>query len=225
MSVADEKQYFRAILKEARESIPEALAASMAALIQDRVLRAEFYRRAKAVVLYSPIGNEVDTSAIFADASYGPVFYPRLEANSRELAICAIQRADELVRGKHGILQPVPAAEPIDPASLAGAMVLVPGVAFTARGERLGRGGGHYDRLLARLPRSAVTVGLAYSFQLMDQLPHNERDRRVDHVITEAAIHRALDVDAREDIADPTGSRLVESSPAAADRNQGGISK
>jgi 5-formyltetrahydrofolate cyclo-ligase len=62
-------------------------------------------------------------------------------------------------------------------------VVVVPGMAFTASGDRLGRGGGHYDRFLARLRPSCVTVGVVFAEQVVDSLPTGPHDVRVGTVI------------------------------------------
>lgn len=72
----------------------------------------------------------------------------------------------------------------VDPATLDA--VIVPGLAFTPDGRRLGQGGGHYDRLLARLAPGVVTIGVCFGEQLRDDLPTEPHDQRVDHVITDA---------------------------------------
>jgi 5-formyltetrahydrofolate cyclo-ligase len=72
----------------------------------------------------------------------------------------------------------------VDPVHLD--VVVVPGLAFTADGRRLGQGGGHYDRFLARLRPDCVTVGAAFAEQLLDDLPTDPHDARLDFVVTDA---------------------------------------
>ena len=87
--------------------------------------------------------------------------------------------------GKHVVVpdSDPAAALPADPRSLD--VVIVPGLAFTRRGDRLGQGGGWYDRLLAELPDDCTTIGVGFSIQLVDDLPVEPHDTRVDVVITE----------------------------------------
>jgi 5-formyltetrahydrofolate cyclo-ligase len=190
MPVADEKSHLRAILKRTRESLAAEVAAALSARIQSSILGADFYRSAHALILYSPIANEVSTEAILehALAEGREVYYPRV--NGRTLALVRVRHRSELEPGAYGILEPA-STETIDPAALPQSLLLVPGVGFTPRGERLGRGGGHYDRLLAGLSAQAISVGLAYSFQLLERIPQSGWDRRLNFVITESAIHPA----------------------------------
>ena len=76
----------------------------------------------------------------------------------------------------------VPEDEP-EPSTLD--VVLVPGVAYTADGWRLGQGGGWYDRFLPMLRPDAVTVGVAFAVQIVDALPVEPHDVPVDHVVTD----------------------------------------
>ena len=65
-------------------------------------------------------------------------------------------------------------------------VVVVPGLAFTPAGDRLGQGGGWYDRFLPRLRPECVTIGVAFAEQIVDALPVEPHDVRVHHVVTDA---------------------------------------
>jgi 5-formyltetrahydrofolate cyclo-ligase len=193
MPVADEKKYLRAILKETRESLTASFAKASSSRVQSAFLNADFSRTSKTLVLYSALAHEVTTDAIFAEALAAgrEVFFPRLDPPRNALALCKVESRSDLAPGAYGILEPQTPA--IEVASLPPSVVVVPGLAFTIRGERMGRGGGHYDRLLAELPQHAITVGLAYSFQLLDDIPQAGWDRRLNFVVTESAIYPAPD--------------------------------
>ena len=199
--MADEKKYLRAILKDTRESLTPSFAAACSARVQSAFLHTDFYREARAVVLYSALANEVSTDAIFSDASATgrAVFFPRLDRVRNALSLCLVESPSDLAPGAYGILKPGTPA--IETASLPPCVVAAPGLAFSKNCERIGRGGGHYDRLLAELSElapHAITVGLAYSFQLLDHLPQAGWDRRLNFVVTESAIYPAPDAIRRE---------------------------
>ncbi len=195
--MADEKKYLRAILTDARESLTPSFASASSARIQSAFLHADFYRQSAAIVLYSALANEVSTDAILSDAlaAHRTIFYPRLDRARNALDICRVESRADLAPGAYGIREPISPA--IDTDSLPPCLVVVPGLAFTKLCERIGRGGGHYDRLLALAPH-AITVGLAYSFQLLDHLPQSGWDRRLNFVVTESAIYPAPDAIWRE---------------------------
>jgi 5-formyltetrahydrofolate cyclo-ligase len=196
--VADEKKYLRAILKESRDSMTAKLAAALSARVQAAFLGADFYHNSRAIVLYSALGNEVSTDRILDDSigAGRAIFYPRLDRASHTLALCKVESRSDLVPGAYGILEPETPS--MDIASLPPCVVVVPGVAFTREGERIGRGGGHYDRMLAEFPAHAIRVGLAYSFQLLDRIAQSQWDQRLNFVVTESAIYPAPDAIWRE---------------------------
>ncbi|MGH7913140.1 MAG: 5-formyltetrahydrofolate cyclo-ligase, partial [Candidatus Binataceae bacterium] len=189
--VADEKQYIRAVLSEARYSLPAECVGALSAHIQRRVITRQAYLTATKIVLYAPLGREVETALIAADVlrSRRPLYYPIADRKHHRIRLGAVSDLGELRSGAFGILEP-PAIGVLEAEALGAALVCVPGIAFTTRAARLGRGGGYYDRLLAALPVEAVTVGLAYSFQLIDRLPEQAHDRRLDFIVTESAVLR-----------------------------------
>jgi 5-formyltetrahydrofolate cyclo-ligase len=205
-TVADEKKNLRAIMIACRDALPGERAAAMSELVERQVLASESYIDASAIVLYSAIGNEVPTEQILADAlaSGRAVFFPSgagrrarprgaVETPNGTIVARRIRDRAELARGAYGILEPPVSAEALDSKNFAKILVCVPGVAFGLEGQRLGRGGGHYDRFIGQLGGEAITVGLAYSFQLLDRLPETGLDRRLNFIVTESAIHRACE--------------------------------
>jgi 5-formyltetrahydrofolate cyclo-ligase len=188
--VADQKKYLRRILRECRGALPGSYAASASRQVQLRVLESSFYRAATTIVLYSAKDNEVNTDLVLATAlaSSRRVLLPKVIPESRELVIVCVRSSAELAPGCFGLLEPT-GAEIVPVSSLGQALFCVPGVGFSRTGQRLGRGGGYFDRVLAAIGPKTVTAGLAYSFQVLDQLPESPNDRRLDLIFTESAMH------------------------------------
>lgn len=67
-------------------------------------------------------------------------------------------------------------------------VVIVPGIAFTASGDRLGQGGGWYDRFLTRIRPDCMTIGVGFEPQLVDSIPTEPHDRRLDLVVTDGGV-------------------------------------
>lgn len=194
-TVADEKKNLRAILSESRDALSHECAAAWSEIVQRRLIESEFYRASSAIVLYAAKGNEVSTDNILAESlSAGrAVFYPRVDTAAGTIVARRVRDRAELHRGAYGILEPPESADALEAASSRKIVVCVPGVAFGLEGQRLGRGGGHYDRFIGRLDDDAISVGLAYSFQLLDRIPETGLDRRLNFILTESAVHRACD--------------------------------
>jgi len=107
--------------------------------------------------------------------------YPRLRADGA--AFYRIKSPDQLVPGRFGILEPPQFASMcVDVA--AADLVLVPGLAFDAEGRRLGRGRGYYDAILEKTSAGCRRIGVAFDLQIVDQVPVEGHDQRVDAVLT-----------------------------------------
>lgn len=141
---------------------------------------------------YIGFGSEIDTTRFVADAlaSGKMLVLPRVERGSRELTLHAVEDPErQLAAGVWGIRQPRADQCPLVPASKLD-FVLVPGVAFTRRCERLGYGGGYYDGFIRGLARRPPLVAAAFGLQVVPELPVTERDQPVDVVLTERAAFR-----------------------------------
>ena len=149
------------------------------AAIFSAVERLPEFRAARTVAVFAALPDEPATDEVLARwASTRRVVLPRVEGDAMRFYAC---RPDALVFGAFGILEPqgerpCPAGE-ID-------LVVCPGVAFTADGRRLGRGRGYYDRYLGDPAFRGFRVGVCYAHQLLDDLPVEPHDVRMDRVIT-----------------------------------------
>lgn len=149
------------------------------AAIFSAVERLPEFRAARTVAVFAALPDEPATDEVLARwASTRRVVLPRVEGDAMRFYAC---RPDALVFGAFGILEPqgerpCPAGE-ID-------LVVCPGVAFTADGRRLGRGRGYYDRYLGDPAFRGFRVGVCYAHQLVDDLPVEPHDVRMDRVIT-----------------------------------------
>ena len=152
--------------------------------IQARALTLDCYRAADAIALYSPIQNEVDTGRLLdhALASGKRVYLPRWLG--QDYGFGQVASRSDLVAGRLSILEPIGAPGWVG-ADSQNSLVFVPGVVFDTRGNRLGRGAGYYDRLLAQFCGSARIAGLAYEFQIVEAVPAQEWDINMHFIVTE----------------------------------------
>lgn len=180
-----------------RRRLPAAEVACRSRLIVDRLVGLKAYQEARCLLAYASCRNEVDTWEIMAQclADGRSLAVPRVEPAGNLSLRVVRQPIRELNPGYRGILEPAPTAPHLPRESID--LVLVPGVAFDRACNRLGQGGGYYDRLLAELRSSAVAsrrtapaiaIGLAYEFQLVSRVPTSVTDHPVDLVVTESGV-------------------------------------
>src|SRR6516162_1565372 len=170
-----------------RDLLSRAESLSWSRLIQAQALQFPPYLICRSVALYSPIQNEVETKEIrdHAWVTEKSVFFPRMGRQDR-LELVEVGSESELAVGRFGILEPT-GKTPITLENQGEMVVFVPGVAFDLHGNRLGRGKAWYDRLLKEL-RRATFVALAYDCQIVEEVPADEWDQRVDYIITERRV-------------------------------------
>ena len=149
----------------------------------------------EGLLAFVAFGGELSPAMIVSDwlAKGRSFFLPRVAPDGVTLEIRKIDQITHLMAGYRGIQEPSPTF-----CRLAGPyeidMVLVPGLAFDGSGTRLGRGGGHYDRMLERLPREALRVGICHEFQLLpgagNVIPREAHDAVMDYVCTPSGLLR-----------------------------------
>ena len=146
-------------------------------IIFDKLFRLPEFRKALTVLFYFPFNGEVNTVEMIKQAQKlgKKIGLPRIVRDKKRIIPNMIHSLEEgLEAGPYGIQQPKKnrsqslRLENLD-------MVIVPGVAFDKHNNRLGRGGGYYDRFLKSLPPSIPSVGLAFDFQIIDHLPQQEK--------------------------------------------------
>jgi 5-formyltetrahydrofolate cyclo-ligase len=140
------------------------------------------FLEATTVLGYSALADETCVDELWSIAvDRGKrVLLPKTSQGG-ELSFAPWSENAALERGAFGVDEPP--APPEEP--MGACVILVPGRAFDSSGMRLGRGGGHYDRVLKNLRKSGPAIGVAYHCQLMEQIPGLPHDVPVDDIVTE----------------------------------------
>jgi len=159
---------------------------SKSAIIKAKLFNEEVFQKANVVMFYVSLKDEVSTLTMIDEAinTGKKVCVPVILKEEKRLMAGEIKdRAIDLERQHFGIYQPkeghvkeVPLRD-ID-------LVVVPGIAFDKKNVRLGRGHGYYDRFLCGLPKNTKTIGLAFDFQVVEDLPKDSHDIPVWKTIT-----------------------------------------
>ena len=168
-----DKRLIRGRLRASRSQLSPGEVARLSARACARLLASPIFARALHVAAYAAADNELDPARLIEAAlAAGKNVY--LPVTSRE-------RFDFVA------VPARPGPEACLPPEAEDVVFLVPGVAFDARGVRLGRGVGWYDRALGRHPRG-IRIGLAYEFQVVPSLPEAPWDVRMHAIVTEAGV-------------------------------------
>jgi 5-formyltetrahydrofolate cyclo-ligase len=177
-------------LVTARGRLPLADIAARAHAIADLLTAAPEVRRAATVAAYVSVGREPGTGVLLdALAAAGKrVVLPLLQPDN-DLDWAAYTGPEGLVSAGRGLLEPV--GPLLGPDAIATAdVVVVPGLAVDRAGLRLGRGGGSYDRALARVPVGTFTCVVLNDDEVLDSVPAAPHDRRVTTAVTERRLVR-----------------------------------
>ena len=185
-----QKVALRDQLLTTRRRHPLAAAGEDAEAIAGHLLQTPEVRRAATVALYISLTNEPGTGPLLERLhELGrrlilPVLLP-----DNDLDWAVYQGPDHLLPASRGLLEP--AGPRLGPEAVATAdVVLCPGLAVDRRGHRLGRGGGSYDRALARVPVGTFVCTLLYDGELLERVPAEEHDRPVTAVATPSGVTR-----------------------------------
>jgi len=191
--MAEQKAAVRRELRaRLRELSPQALAEG-SARIWEALTRLPVWQRARGVLCFHPLAGEPDVVqalAVSADETGKRLLaFPRYLSEQGVYAPFHVRRIpQDLVRGRYGLMEPGPDCAKADANQLD--LALVPGIGFTFSGERLGRGEGFYDRLLAGF--AGFKCGLAFDCQVLDVLPVEPHDIRLNGILTPTRWHPVM---------------------------------
>ncbi|UWG98254.1 5-formyltetrahydrofolate cyclo-ligase [Dehalobacter sp. DCM] len=183
-----EKNLLRKTILKNRRAINEEERSQKNAAIERNILSLPIYKESGTIMMYLNYWDEVDTGGIAEDT---------LQAGKRlVIPLCKgeiiipyeIKRLEEDVQiGMFGIREPRPGnSRVVVPSDID--IVLVPGVAFDGRGNRIGFGKGFYDRFLPQLRDNVTIVGLAYSCQIVDKIDAEAHDFTMSLLVTENGV-------------------------------------
>lgn len=195
MQQTQDKATLRKRYREIRAALhADGSAAAADARIAEAVCNTEAYQHADTILLYAATPQEVDTSLIARAALRDGkrLAYPVCDVARHCMDFYAVTSDTALHAAAYGILEP-----PAIPAQLVqpspDTLCIVPGLAFDGLGNRLGYGGGYYDRFLAAYP-VLKTIGICYAACLAASLPAEKTDQRVQQVFTETKSENHMEV-------------------------------
>lgn len=185
-----DKAQIRKELLSKRDNIPPEVRRSKNRMIRERLLSLDEFRDAGIIFFFASFRTEVDTSEMIKSSllSGKRVILPKVDKDRHELLLYEIRDFGELAPGYMGIPEP-PFQErrmSINDADI----VIIPGAGFDASGNRIGYGGGYYDRLLSGLQKQSPVIAPAYEEQVVDSITSEPHDIRVQMIVTDRRLIR-----------------------------------
>jgi 5-formyltetrahydrofolate cyclo-ligase len=180
----------REVLRK-RDEIPPDLKTQKDYLIKERLYSTPEFTNARTVLFYASFRSEVDTLSMIQDSFHmgKRIVLPKVAAERHALILYEIKDVAELTSGYMGIPEPfaqderLADLEEID-------IIIVPGAGFDLSGNRLGYGAGYYDILLSNKKKDVAVIALAYEEQIVDSIPAEGHDVKMDMLVTEKRMLR-----------------------------------
>jgi 5-formyltetrahydrofolate cyclo-ligase len=185
-----DKKALRKKIIALRDMLSPAEIKAKSALIAENLYSLPAYRQVEKIMFFIDFGSEVSTRSMIEETiKRGKIaLAPKALPKTRELIPSQILDWDgDLAPGAYNIPEPKDnALRPFKPEDID--LLIVPGVAFDIKGNRLGYGGGYYDRFFPMLKPSVLLVALVFDLQIQPEIPVDQWDQPVDMVITEKRI-------------------------------------
>lgn len=183
--IREKKRALRKKFLEIRENLTDEEVKQKSKIIVEKISLMEDFKLAKSVLLYYPFRKEVDILELL-NWKEKNFYFPVVDFVNKNILIGKYN--GKFIKNKFGIYEPeerlcVDFLKTID-------FVIVPGVIFDKNGYRIGYGGGYYDKLLKKIAN--LKCGVCYDFQIVDSLPIQETDVKVDYIISESFFIRTI---------------------------------
>lgn len=185
------KSEFRKAVLDIRNNMVSEDVVEKSIKIMKTLTATEEYSKSKTVLVYMDFRNEVKTSELIKKMLHQSkhVIIPYTDVKNTLIIPVEIKdMANDLCLCSYGYLEPkkeIIKEVEVDKIDL----IIVPGVVFDKNLNRIGFGKGYYDRILNRKRKDTKAVAIAYEFQVMDEIPHEEHDKKMDMIITEEKVY------------------------------------
>jgi 5-formyltetrahydrofolate cyclo-ligase len=183
------KRWLRGACSRARQAVPLRDRKRWSAQATERFLSLPEYRRAETVAVFLTFGSEIETLLLIGQAWHDGkrVLIPMCDRGFSKPYFAPLRPEDRLVKTPQGPLELATKGQPFRGSAID--LILVPGLAFDRQLNRLGYGGGVYDRLLAQ-SRRASHIGFFWNLQQLDHVPVSAHDVALDGIVTETRVLR-----------------------------------
>jgi len=185
-SVAKAKATIRKSIILKRKALSNLKQNEKSLIVTRRLLDMGEFKTSKAVFCFLSTAHEVNTEEIILKAFRlgKDVLVPLLNPQEGDMQVVRISRDTRFAIGKYGVREPsLETREVVSSACID--FVIAPGLAFDIFGNRIGYGGGHYDKLFKNISNDVTRVAVGYDFQIIESVPHSDFDESVHFIVTE----------------------------------------
>ena len=185
-SIAKAKATIRKSIILKRKALSNLKQNEKSLIVTRRLLDMGEFKTSKAVFCFLSTAHEVKTEEIILKAFRlgKDVLVPLLNPQEGDMQVVRISRDTRFAIGKYGVREPsLETREVVSSACID--FVIAPGLAFDIFGNRIGYGGGHYDKLFKNISNDVTRVAVGYDFQIIESVPHSDFDESVHFIVTE----------------------------------------
>jgi 5-formyltetrahydrofolate cyclo-ligase len=181
------KASIRKAISAKRRSLNHNLKEKFDKLIQKKLENSIEWKKAKNILIYISHIHEVNTINLIKSWSKEKNFIiPKTNKKKLILTLHEFKSFEDLILGNYNILEPKKNSKIVKPKKID--LAIIPGIAFDLNGNRIGYGKAYYDYLMPYL--SCLKIGLAYSVQIVDNIPAEKHDQKIDILITDKKIYK-----------------------------------
>ncbi len=189
MNIQEEKASVRRSMKQILAKHQQTASSQEESQACKLLIDSLYYKKSISILTYAALPEEFSVDQFIQQAlkSEKKVFLPKSFPHDCSMEFYALKNhlpySQQLIYGSYGIREPLSTLEKYEASTET--LILIPGLAFTRTGQRLGRGKGFYDRFLSRLPTHNCTfMGVCYQWQILEQLPTEKTDILLDCILT-----------------------------------------
>lgn len=188
----EEKKILRNKILIIRNSLDKEVKEAMDDKIYNKLITSDLYIKAKNIFIYLSFGSEIQTNNIITKAlrDEKEVYIPKVYKKNKLMKAVRLKSFNDLKENSMGILEPIDDSNYIDKREID--LILVPGVVFDLNGNRIGYGGGYYDRYLQDIKEIRNKVVLAYDLQIVDSINPDIHDIAFDYIITNTRLEKII---------------------------------
>ncbi|MCI6691697.1 MAG: 5-formyltetrahydrofolate cyclo-ligase [Clostridium sp.] len=188
----EEKKILRNKILIIRNSLDKEVKEAMDDEIYNKLITSDLYIKAKNIFIYLSFGSEIQTNNIITKAlrDEKEVYIPKVYKKNKLMKAVRLKSFNDLKENSMGILEPIDDSNYIDKREID--LILVPGVVFDLNGNRIGYGGGYYDRYLQDIKEIRNKVVLAYDLQIVDSINPDIHDIAFDYIITNTRLEKII---------------------------------